>query len=278
MKHERLSEEEKRSSAEATRQVVAWARSRGYSDVYFMGADEANGDRLRAERDSFEAIHKGGGKIWVACSQRAFDIVGDLLDCMVLLHPGDAIRFPRLPSRDWLLHRLRLINLDPQFLMTPELQKIINGVHKNGYKVLTYMDPLGGWPVPEHHRRNRGLGLWKTGLDGTMTWAYAHTWTKTIRFGDQEIKDNGVSYVNSFILRAPRGPIDTLAWEGYREGCDDARYLATLQDALAKAKVAGKNKRLVARTERWLGDLSVNADLDEWRLEMARRTEALLKH
>ena len=73
------------------------------------------------------------------------------------------------------------------------------------------------------------------------------------------------------------GPLDTLSWEGYREGRDDARYLATLQDAIARAKAAGRHARLVAQTERWLGDITVNADLAAWRLEMARRTEALLK-
>ena len=77
--------------------------------------------------------------------------------------------------------------------------------------------------------------------------------------------------------RGPEGVFDTLSWEAYREGYDDARYLATLQDAMAKAKAAGKHRRLVARTERWLGDLTVDADLDAWRLELARRTEALLK-
>ncbi|MDP7399889.1 MAG: hypothetical protein QF541_23700, partial [Lentisphaeria bacterium] len=75
----------------------------------------------------------------------------------------------------------------------------------------------------------------------------------------------------------PEGVLDTLSWEGYREGYDDARYLATLQAALARAKAAGRHQTLVARTQRWLDNLTVKADLDAWRLEMARRTELLLK-
>ena len=70
--------------------------------------------------------------------------------------------------------------------------------------------------------------------------------------------------------------LDTLSWEGYREGCDDARYLATLWDAIEKAKATGRHTTLVARTERWLDNLSIHADLDQWRCEMARRTERLL--
>ena len=118
----------------------------------------------------------------------------------------------------------------------------------------------------------------KAGIDGTMNWAYIHICSPTVRFSDQEIKDNGMwSNANSFVLRGPEGVLDKLSWEGYREGYDDARYLATLQDAIAKAKAAGKHPRLVARTQRWLGDVTVNADLDAWRWEMARRIELLLK-
>ena len=43
------------------------------------------------------------------------------------------------------------------------------------------------------------------------------------------------------------------------------------------AKAAGPHDTLVARTQRWLDNLTVKADLDAWRLEMARRTELLLK-
>ena len=111
-----------------------------------------------------------------------------------------------------------------------------------------------------------------------MTWAYIHIYWKTPHLDSPDIQDSGVPHSpNSFVLRGPKGPLDTLAWEGYREGCDDARYLATLQDAIAKAQAAGRHTRLVARTQRWLGDLRVDADLDKWRREMARRTAALLK-
>ena len=110
-----------------------------------------------------------------------------------------------------------------------------------------------------------------------MTWAYIHIWTKTVRPEDPQVKNNGVSLSsNSFVMRGPQGPLDTLSWEGYREGYDDARYLATLQDALARAKTAGRHPQLVSHTQRWLDNTTVDADLDSWRWEMANRTEALL--
>jgi hypothetical protein len=99
------------------------------------------------------------------------------------------------------------------------------------------------------------------------------------RLSEPTVQDSGVYWEaqGAFVIRGPQGVLDTLSWEGYREGYDDARYLATLQDALAKAKAAGKHAELIARTQRWLDNLSVHADLEEWRLEMATRTEALLQ-
>ena len=91
------------------------------------------------------------------------------------------------------------------------------------------------------------------------------------------MKEGGLPWSqNAFVIRGPEGVLDTLSWEGYREGYDDARYLATLQDAMAKANAAGRHGTLVARTQRWLDNISIHADLDEWRREMARRTAVLL--
>ncbi|MDP7348182.1 MAG: hypothetical protein QF735_08115, partial [Phycisphaeraceae bacterium] len=278
-----LTDAQKQRNVEVVRQVVAWARGRGYSDVCFMGIDEASGERLRAGRESYESVREGGAKIWVAIEHDFLDIAGDLIDRAILTHPGhrmvDAHQQWQVDSKDYLLHRQRLLTLEPKILMTPQIQAIVKGVHKNGYKIFTQMDPAPGDPQPDLHRRNRGLGMWKTGFDGTMTRAYInHHGPSTVRFDDQKIKDNGIGLgAFNFVLRGPRGVLDTLSWEGYREGYDDARYLATLQDAIARARAAGRHARLIARTQRWLGDIAVNADLDAWRREMANRTQALLK-
>jgi len=278
----KLTAAERKRNVEVTRKIVTWVKARGYSDVYFMGIDEASGARLRGERDTFASIREGGGKIWVACYKGFFGIVGDLLDLPILSHPGalivDQHQQWHVSPRDYLLHRQRMVTYNPRLLMTPEMQKMIKGVHKNGFKIFTYADPQAHHPEPELHRRHRGLGLWKTGLDGTMTWAYTNIFLPSVRLDDPKVKDGGVNIdTTGFVVRGPEGVFDTLSWEAYREGYDDARYLATLQEAIAKAKAAGKHKRLAARMERWLGDVTVDADLDAWRLEMARRTEALLK-
>jgi len=47
-----------------------------------------------------------------------------------------------------------------------------------------------------------------------------------------------------FVYPTVDGVIDTIAWEGYREGIDDLRYLATLRKAIGKAeKSAAAQKR-----------------------------------
>ena len=69
-----------------------------------------------------------------------------------------------------------------------------------------------------------------------------------------------------------------LSWEAYREGYDDARYLATLLAALEAARASGGSDPLIADTAKWLEDLDVvDGDLDTIRAEMVRRITALRK-
>ncbi|MDP7397628.1 MAG: hypothetical protein QF541_12220 [Lentisphaeria bacterium] len=277
-----LTEQETQRNIEVARTTVAWAKARGYKGALFMGADEYAGSRLHAMRESYASVSEGGSGIWVAGGRDLVTDMADVVDVPVFAHPGalavDQQVQWQVDAIAWLLHPERTPNWDPEIFLSPSYQNLITRTHEKGNKIFTYFDPQGGQPFPEYHRRHRGLGLWKTGIDGTMTWAYIHIWSKTVRTDDPAIKDNGVGHSpNSFVLRGPAGPLDTLSWEGYREGCDDARYLATLQDALKKAKAAGKHTGAVARTERWLEGIKVNDDLDAWRWEMARRTELLLQ-
>jgi hypothetical protein len=278
-----LTEQQKQRNGEVAQATVAWAKARGYSGALFMGADEYSGASLRALREGYESVRAGGSGIWVAGGSDLVNFMSDVVDVPVFAHPG-AMAVDRqvqwgVDAVEWLLHPERTPNWDPEIFLTPGYQQMIEAAHQSGNKIFTYFDPQGGQPFPEYHRRHRGLGLSKTGIDGTMTWAYIHIWSRTLRPNDPVIKENGVGVSgSSFVLRGPHGPLDTLSWEGYREGYDDARYLATLQDAMAKARAAGEQTELVAQTQRWLDSITVDADLDAWRRELARRTEALLRN
>jgi len=85
-----------------------------------------------------------------------------------------------------------------------------------------------------------------------------------------------------FVYPAADGVIDTIQWEGFREGVDDVRYLSTLLKAMGlsnrldEIRTSPKAK-LVQETRQWLEDLDPFADLDALREEMARRTAMLLE-
>jgi len=266
-----LTEEEHEQTIETTRQIVAWARERGFPDVYFYAIDEASGETLHGERESIQAVHDGGGKVFVAGGNDLFEQVGDLLDLPILMHPGHAPMDRvghELAGPDALRHPETLLAVgSPELLLEPGIQSAIKGFHQNGFKVFTYMDPLAGCHLVELHRRNRGLGLWKAGLDGTMTWAYTHI-TASESIVEQP-------WYFNMVFRAEEGVLDTLGWEGYREGVDDARYLTTLLDALEKADAAGRNLSIVKETRQWLEGVGIDADLEAWRLEMVQRIEAV---
>lgn len=138
--------------------------------------------------------------------------------------------------------------------------------HSRGHKIWRYANPQGGVENPEINRRNFGLLLWKHRYDGAATWTYlstaGHTWNDF---------DNPRGRDYNFVYPTMDGVIDTVQWEGYREGVDDIRYVTTLEDAIRKAEASGDPKRVNAAStaERYLEELDVESrELDTVRLEM----------
>ncbi len=260
-----LTAAEKQRTREVAAATVAWATGRGYRDVYFMGCDEFSGERLSAERESWEAVRAGGAQIYVAGAADLIPRAGDILGCAVLMDP-DALD---ADWNQWTMTTRQGMTAGKRYwasgrLLKRDYQDMIAEQHRRGYKVFTYMDPIGGAAYPEDQRRCRGLGLWKTGLDGTMTWAWTHYRQPTLGVG-KEMPVGG----HGFVLRGPAAPIETLALEGFREGVDDARYLATLQAQIARGG------RGAQAAQRWLDGISLRADLRAWRQGMVGWIEAL---
>jgi len=98
-----------------------------------------------------------------------------------------------------------------------------------------------------------------------MTWAWTGYRAPTITEIGKEV---GIS-THGFVLRGPTAPIETLALEGFREGHDDARYLATLQAQIAKGGPQAK------AAEKWLASIGLRANLDDWRAQMVGWIEKL---
>jgi hypothetical protein len=164
----------------------------GYQNLYFYGLDEATGNVLLSERPTFEAVHKTGAKLFVACYNDAVDIVGDLLDVAVLDGPHNSAQ--------------------------------VAAWHSYGQEIFSYDNPQVGVENPEIYRKNFGFTLWNEGYDGAMDYAYQDTSGPSIwnDFDDINYRDHVFAYPTS------NGVIDTIQWEGWREGVDDTRYLATL--------------------------------------------------
>ena len=270
----KVTPEQKKENTRLMRQLVEWTRKRGHKDVYLMGADEATGAALMGQIDAWQSVRKGGGKIFVAHYAGYTKGIGHLLDLPIMLHPmhSGLDKLSMMPAGEFLQfpQQLRDALALEKILEEPYTERL-RKVHAHRYRLFTYMDPLAGYTFPEVHRRVRGLAMWKAGIDGTMTWSYAHIANSTYR--DAGPFDFSIF---NFVLRGAEAPFDSLSWEAYREGYDDARYVATLRTALRDAAGRAPDADLIGETVEWIKDLDVfECDLAATRLEMIRRITAL---
>jgi hypothetical protein len=238
-------------SPDAVRKYVEWARSFGYTDVYFYGIDEAHTEKLVWEIPRWKSTRTAGGRIFASGAEEAgstetygkpdsyFRTVGDALDVFIDSRP---------PTREqaalW---------------------------HSRGQKIWSYANPHVGHDDPVVYRRNYGLLLWKNNYDGIGIFAYQ--FNSGNPYNDF---DGGMRELN-FVYPTSDGVIDTLAWEGYREGIDDVRYVTTLAKAIENAKASNdaERKKIAVDAEQYLENLDVRQrDLTAIRVEM---TEYLLK-
>ena len=182
----------------------------GYQDMYIYGMDESGASILQTERSAWQTVHQNGGKVYVAGYSDMVTVVGDLLDVAILAGSLDTTQVAKWHSYD---------------------QKIFN-----------YANPQVGAENPELYRRNYGYSLWNAGYDGSMDYAYQHKYGGSIWNDFDSLSTHFRDHV--FAYPTTDGVIDTIQWEGFREGVDDTRYLATLiqregNDASARSIVSG---------------------------------------
>jgi len=135
---------------------------------------------------------------------------------------------------------LAVVSLDPDI-------QLARKYHEYGHKIFSYGNPQGGVENPETYRRNYGLLLWQKEYDGAMDFAYQYGYNNIWNdFDSEECRDHVFAYPTIC------GVIDTIQWEGWREGVDDVRYLTTLLKTIKNAKTKGKN---TIDSERWLSKL-----------------------
>jgi len=102
--------------------------------------------------------------------------------------------------------------------------------------------------LPAVRRYLAGVWFWHTGAEGQGYWVYQSSWRRTRPFQDLEGDLHAHDYVAYPDLD---GPTPTIQWECMRQGIDDARYLYTLEAALA----AHRTSPHAAAAERFLAEL-----------------------
>jgi hypothetical protein len=220
-------EEGRRKLKERIANWLSVLREFGYEEMYVMGKDEARGHYLAAERPAIEAIHEAGAKVWAAAThETTFGIIGDVMDLAVMA----GISKP-FESKQW---------------------------HAAGKEVFQYGGPMTEWDHAENYRRNCGLVLWKHDYDGMMHYAYRHGMGHVWNDFDHERRDH------SFVLPTIGGLIDTVPWEGVREGIDDTRYAAALVEAIDKAGDSEEAKQAQA----FLDEINLSDIMDEVRADI----------
>lgn len=219
---------------ERVRAVVDLARRYDFKEVYFYGIDEARRSVLERQRPAWEAVHRAGGRIFSSGSTEQLPVVGDLLDLSITILP-------------------------------PE-KSVAQAWHDRGHLVAAYGNPQGGVEQPDTYRRNFGILLWQADFDGAMTYLYHNA---TIQNSKGVPADaNTISWASSWNDFCPNpdqtkqhnmvyptavGVLDTIQWEGYREGLDDVRYLRVLEAEIQKAASPGLPPIVAARS--WLDAL-----------------------
>lgn len=193
-------------------QIEPTLREHGVTQTYVYGIDEARGELLRSQYELWRKLRRAGLKIYVSGRSEALALVGEQLDLLI--------------------HRR---TLDPELAL---------GFHRLGHRIFSYNNPQIGAENPAIYRKNYGLDIWRAGYDGVMNYAYMTSFQSSWNDFDHKIFRD-----HNFVYPTSDGVISTIAWEGFREGVDDVRYVTTIKHVLASrglsAELAVSARRLL---------------------------------
>ena len=216
----------------------------GHRDVYLATWDEAGPDRIKVMRELAEYSAEKGVKLWATTAEgRHFNLAGYVID--YANHGG----FPeREKAEPW---------------------------HAVGAKVASYAGPHTGPENPDVFRRMEGLLRYKANYDGSFNYQYFSGLHPTLYKKQKANLWNDFLHeqfrVMNLVYPTANGMIDTLAWEGFREGIDDVRYATRLKLDAAEAIASGKLRAALAAKKAlvWLELVDDRtADLNAVRAEM----------
>jgi len=241
---------------DSTRRVLgemkALTRSFGYREFYNYGPDEPSAERMRKQIEPWRFLRDEiRVQVYLACNSFT-DSTGALRNDLWSQVKDVVSAF--------------VVGGTPD----PELAALM---HDAGMRIYNYANPQCGIEEPLTYRRNYGLLLWKAGYDGAMDYAYQHGFGPHMwnDFDSTDLKNPYRDHVMAYATST--GVVDTLQWEGYREGVDDLRYLSTLLATIEKAKNDPARADAARKAETWLQTIDPAGDLDRVR---ARIVEHIL--
>ena len=85
-------------------------------------------------------------------------------------------------------------------------------------------------------------------MDYAYQHGFGHVWND---FDDKTYRDHVFAYPTL------NGVIDTVQWEGFREGVDDVRYLTTLRALIEQGKADPAKQQVAAEAGKWLDAMDV---------------------
>ncbi len=216
----------------------------GHRDIYITSWDEAGVDRIKIMRERAAYTTAKGIKLWVTTRPgHHFDLAGYCID--YANHGG------------W-----------------PKRENVATW-HALGAKVASYAGPHTGPENPDVFRRMEGLARYKAYYDGSFNYKYFSGLHPTLyeKYKQNTWNEFMGGAFRSFNLVYPtsKGMIDTIAWEGFREGIDDVRYATKLKQDAARAIACGEVEAVYTAKKAlmWLELLDGRtADLNATRMEM----------
>ena len=226
--------------ADARRLAKFYDRQFGHHNVVITYGDEPGADWLMKNRPIFEAYAKYGMSFFIAGARSVFHKAA--------------------PFYGW--HNL---NMHPEEAEGTDLWRTFPNVH-----VAWYSMQHVGVENPCYNRRQYGLLPYLTGYTANCNYAH-HLWP---------YNDRGGSYKPMmFIYGSYDGCIDTLSWEGFREGVDDIRYATALMQ-LSKRAMASETyavREAGLRARQYLAQVDrLRYDPDEVRGELTLKVLDLL--
>ena len=188
----------------------------GVNDFYIYAVDEAKGEGLLKQLESWGSAKRSGAKIFAAGYARHVDTMRGRTNLLV-------------------------------FHGKPNIE-VANKVHGYGNAIFSYSNPQSGPENPNLYRANYGYSLLANEFDGAMIYAYQHGFGNVWNDYDHDIyRDHVLAYPTT------DGVIDTIAWEGLREAVDDVRYFEAYLGSLPDDERKEMNERFRQKLRLWFG-------------------------